>query len=62
MSTKTAPNLLTVERILDEVDEWYGRVRTLRQKLSRLKRGSSAYLDVLPELELELGVLKYKAE
>ena len=61
MSTKTAPSLSTIERILDEVDEWYGRVHKIRQKLSRLRRGSPAYLDLLPELEVELGVLKNKA-
>jgi hypothetical protein len=62
MGTKTAPSLSTIERILDEVDEWYGRVHRIRQKLGRLKRGSAAYLDLLPELEVELGVLKNKAD
>jgi hypothetical protein len=62
MSTKTAPSLSTIERILDEVDEWYGRVRQIRTKLARLKRGSPAYLDLLPDLEVELGVLKNKAD
>jgi len=62
MSTKTAPSLSTIERILDEVDEWYGRVHRIRQKLGRLKRGSPSYLDLLPELEVELGVLKNKAD
>jgi hypothetical protein len=62
MSAKTAPSLSTIERILDEVDEWYGRARQIRQKLGRLKRGSPAYLDLLPELEVELGVLKNKAD
>jgi hypothetical protein len=62
MSTKTAPSLSTIERILDEVDEWYGRVRQIRTKLARLKRGSPTYLDLLPDLEVELGVLKNKAD
>jgi hypothetical protein len=61
MSTKVSPSLQTIERIIDEVDEWYGRVRALRQKLSRLKRGSPSYLDLLPELEVQLDVLKNKA-
>jgi hypothetical protein len=62
MSTKTALSISTIERILDEVDEWYGRVHKIRHKLSRLRRGSAAYLDLLPDLEVELGVLKRKAE
>ncbi len=62
MATKTAPSLETVERLLDEVEEWYARVHKIRQKLSRLKRGSEAYLDLLPELWVEADVLKRKVE
>jgi len=62
MPTKTAPNLSTVERFLDEVDEYYGNVRRIRQKLSRVKRGSNAYLDLLPELWVQVDWLRLKAE
>ena len=62
MATKTVPSLATIDRILDEVDEWYERVHRLRQKLSRLRRGSPAYHDLLPDLEVELEVLKRKAD
>ncbi len=62
MATKTAPTLGTIERLLDEVDEWHGRVQRVRQKLSRLKRGSEPYLDLLNDLWVELDWLKLKAE
>jgi len=62
MATKTAPNLSTVERLLDEVDEWSGRVHEIRQKLATLPRGSEEYLDILPDLDVELGTLRLKAE
>jgi len=35
MATKAAPTLETVEHFLDELDEWYGRVRRVRQRLGR---------------------------
>ncbi len=62
MATKSAPTLDTVEGFLDEVDEWYGRVRKIRQKLSRMHRGSEAYLNILPDLLVQVDVLKRKAE
>jgi len=62
MTTKTAPTLETVERFFDEVDEWYVRVHRIRQKLGKLRRGSEAYLDLLPELWVEADVLKRKVE
>jgi hypothetical protein len=62
MATKTAPNLSTVERLLDEVDEWFGRVREIRQRLAALPRGSEAYLDLLPDLDVELDTLKLKTQ
>jgi hypothetical protein len=62
MATKTAPSLSTVERLLDEVDEWFGRVHELRQKLATLPRGSEEYLDILPDLDVELDTLRLKAE
>jgi hypothetical protein len=62
MATKTAPDLSTVERLLDEVDEWYGRVQEVRQRLGLLPRASGAYLDLLPDLEVELDTLRLKTQ
>ncbi len=62
MATRTIPNLETVERLVDEVDEWYGRVHKIRQKMGRVKRGSEAYQDLLADLWVELDWLKMKAE
>jgi len=62
MTTQTTPTLSTVERLLDEVEEYSSRLRKLRHKLSRLRRGSGAYLDLLPDLEVALDVLRSKAE
>lgn len=60
MATKTAPTLDTVERLFDEVDEWYGRVRAIRQRLAKLKRGGEPYLDLLNDLWVEADVLSRK--
>jgi hypothetical protein len=62
MASKTTPNLSTVERLLDEVDEWCGRVQGIRQQLAPLPRGSEAYLDLLPDLDIELDMLRLKTE
>jgi len=62
MKTKTTPTLETIERPFDEVDEWYGRVHRVRQRLGRLKRGSEPYLDLLPDLWTEVDVLGRKAQ
>jgi hypothetical protein len=62
MATKTAPNLSTVERLLDEVDEYCGRVQKIRQRMAPLPRGNEAYLDLLPDLEVELDVLRLKTQ
>jgi hypothetical protein len=62
MATKTAPSLSTVERLLDEVDEWYGRVHGIRQKLASLRPGSDEYLDLLPDLDVELDTLRLKTQ
>jgi hypothetical protein len=59
---KTQPTLMTLERLLDEVDEWYHRFHKVRQKLNRTSRGSEAYLDVLPDLEVEPDLLRIKVE
>ncbi len=62
MATRTAPKLETVERLVDEVEEWYGRVQKIRQKMARVKRGCDAYQDLLADLWVELDWLKMKAE
>ena len=62
MKTKTTPTLETIERLFDEVDEWYGRVHRIRQRLGSLKRGSEPYLDLLPDLWTEVDVLGRKAQ
>ena len=62
MTTKTAPRLETVERLIEEVEGWSGRVHKIRQKMSRVKRESDPYQDLLSELSVELFWLKMKAE
>ena len=63
MKTKTTPvTLETVEGFFDEVDEWYERVHQIRLRLGRLRRGSDAYLELLPDLWTEVDVLSRKAE
>ncbi len=62
MAVKTVPSLSTVDRFFDEVDEYYGNVRRIRQKLRRVRRGSKGYLDLLPELWVQVDWLRLKAE
>jgi uncharacterized coiled-coil DUF342 family protein len=62
MATQTTPTLSTVERLLDEVGEWSNRLKKVRQKLGRLRRGSEAYPELLPDLEVALDVLRSKAQ
>lgn len=62
MATKTVPSLETIERLLDEVEEWSGRVSKIRRKMARVKGGTEAYEDLLADLWVELEWLKVKAE
>ena len=62
MPTRIIPTLSTIERLLDEVEEYSGRLQRVRHKLNRLRQGSEAYLNVLPDLEVVLDVLRSKAE
>ena len=62
MVTRMAPSLETVEGLVAEVEQWYERVRKVRQRMSRVKLGSEAYQDLLSELWVELDWLKMKAE
>ena len=60
MTTRIAPKLSTVEAKLDEVEECAGNIIELRRKLKRLKPGSEAYHDLLPDLWVQLEVLSPK--
>jgi hypothetical protein len=62
MATKIVPSLETVEGLIVEVEEWYERVRKIRQKMTCVQRGSDPYQDLLSELWVELEWLKMKAE
>ncbi len=63
MATQTTtPNLSTVERLLEEVDEWCGRVAQIRKRMSRLHPGSEPYLDMLSDLWVELSWLEEKTK
>lgn len=60
MAAKIVPSLETVEGLVAEVEEWYERVRKIRQEMTRVQRGSDQ--DLLSELWFELEWLKMKAE
>ena len=62
MATKIIPDLETVEGLIVDVEEWYERIRTIRQKMSAENRGPDAYQDLLSELSVYLDWLKMKAE
>ena len=51
-----------MERLLEEVDEWSGRVAKIRQRMSRLRPGREPYLEVLSDLRVELTWLEQKAK
>ena len=40
MAAKIVPSLETAERLIVEVEEWYERVRKIRQKMTRVGGGS----------------------
>jgi len=48
MATKTALGPETVERLIEEVEEWSGRVHKIRQKMTRTKREGEPYLIYCP--------------
>jgi chromosome segregation ATPase len=62
MAMKVVPRLSTIETMLDDVDEYARNVLELRRRLKRLKPGSSAYHDLLPDLSVQLDVLSLKVE
>ena len=62
MATRTTPTLATIERMLDEVEEYSRSVEEIRRKLKRHKPGSEAYHDLVPDLSVQLDVLKLKVK
>ena len=48
MATKTARNHATIERLLDEVDEWCGRVKGFARSWLLCVQVVDEYLDLLP--------------
>ena len=61
--TKTATaSLETLEWLLDEAVEAYGEMEQLRLSLLKRKRGSDAYLDLLPEIATSASVITAKTE
>ena len=62
MDTRTAPGLETVEGLIVDVEEWYERIRTIRQQMKGTERGTDPYQDLLSELSVYLDWLKMKAE
>ena len=62
MTTKAVPTLSTIERMLDDVEEYARAVESIRRRLKRHKPGSEAYHDLLPELSVQLDVLRLKAQ
>ena len=62
MATKATPSVSTIERMLDEVEEYSHAVEGLRRKLRRHRPGSAAYHNLLPDLSVQLDVLRLKAE
>ena len=62
MDTRTVPSLETVEGLIVDVEEWYERIRTIRQKMKDTERGTDPYQDLLSELSVYLDWLKMKAE
>ncbi len=62
MPGKVIPSLSTIGRMLDDVEEYVHAVESLRRKLKRHKPGSASYHDLLPDLSVQLDVLRLKAE
>ena len=63
MATETTTRKLsTVERLLEEVDEWSGRVAKIRRRMSHLRPGSEPYLEILSDLWVDLTWLEQKAK
>ncbi|MGH9357477.1 MAG: hypothetical protein ACRD10_15230 [Terriglobia bacterium] len=50
----------TIERLLDDVEEWANHVHLIRQKMRRVRAGGETYVDHLPDLAVELNGLEEK--
>jgi hypothetical protein len=61
MGTRTVPDVRTIEAKLDEVEEYAREVAACRRNLQRHGLASPAYHDLLPELSVQLDVLRLKA-
>jgi len=61
-STKTGSALEALETKLEETAEAYREMQRLQTKLSRLKRGSERYLDMLPDISVAATILGAKCE
>ena len=60
---KTSPvTLRSVEVMLDEVAEYYGRYEKLLDRLRRSRQGSEAYMRLLSDLWVELVTLEQKTK
>ncbi len=62
MITKPVPDLTTIEGMLDEVGEYAREFEAARRKLKQHAPGSAAYNDLLPDLSVQLDVLRLKAK
>jgi len=62
MITKTVPDLATIEGMLDEVGEFARGFEAARRKLKQHRTGSAAYYELLPDLSVQLDVLRLKAK
>jgi hypothetical protein len=62
MPTRTIPTLSTIERLLNEVQEWASHVDRIRGRMTRKSPGSEAYLEHLVDLNVELNWLEEKAK
>ncbi len=58
---RPTPTLETLDSILEEIDEAMGHLGALTKKLRSHKRGSEAYLNVLPDLCVAATVVEAKA-
>jgi hypothetical protein len=61
-TTKTESALETLETKLQETAEAYREMERLQTRLSRLKRGSDRYLDMLPDISVAATILAAKCE
>lgn len=56
------PGASTVERMLDDVEEYAGAVQDIRRRVKRHRPGSEAYHDLLPVVSAQVDILRLKAQ